>query len=1735
MVNYTKVFKLLTLLTICWSSIIGDALAQTTTFSYTGAMQTYVVPPGITQITVDMSGAQGGNSQSFNAGGLGGRVQATLNVTPGQTLNIFVGGQGQNTGGSIADMTAAGGFNGGGTGGFDNFPQVQNGGGGGGATDIRIGGTALANRVLVAGGGGGASTSAVGGNGGGLIAASGNTVVNSVGGGGGTQAAGGTAFLGRGATAGSLGQGGIGGSNVQAWGCGGGGGGYYGGGGGSSTADHGSGYGASGGGGSSYADALLTTGVTQGFRSGDGTISLTVVCPNAPAVITTNPSNSTVCQGVASTFFSVAASGTSISYQWQMSTYNSGYVNISNNATFSGVTTSVLTVNNPTTALDGNGFRCVVTAGCATPVNSQGAMLTVNGQHSIISQPTTQLGCQGTNTTFSVAVSTQSTNPVTYQWQVAPQNSTIFTNVPLAAPYSGVTSANLTIAGSPYSLNGNIYRCLVTGTCGVPTMSNTAQFDAHTNPVITSNPSNAVVCQDGITGFSVTAQVNTSLPIYYQWQVNTGSGFTDIPGNLAPYSGAQSPILTINPASLSLNNAQYRCVVSGVCGPVATSAAATLTVHQKPTVSNPLNATVCEDGSTSFGVTASGTGISYQWQVNTGSGFANIGNGAPYSGMQSATLSITNVPASFNANLYRCVVSGTCTPAAISSGAELTVNRKPAITANPVNASTCNNNITATFNVTATGTGLTYQWQTATTVGGTYTNLTNIAPFSGVNTSSLSIFNGSLALNNTFYRCVVTGTCAPSVTSGAAQLFINMIPVVNNSPVNTIVCEASNTSLTVSATGTALTYQWQVNSGSGFTNLSNGGVYSGATASTLNITAATTSLNNNQYRCVVGGTCTPTAVSNPATLTVNALTVINTQPIPSTICAGNNTTFSVGAVAGGISYQWQVNTGSGFANIANGAPYTGMQSATLGITNTPASFNGYQYRCIVGSICGPTLTSGTVALTVNTAPAIVSAPSASTVCEGTGTFFAATATGTAINYQWQLNTGSGFTNLSNTGIYSGTTTSILNISSTTAAMNGYNYRVVVTGTCAPAAMATAQLNVNTAPVINLQPTSLAVCNGTNAAFNINASGTGLTYQWQVNNGFGFSNVVNGSLYSGATTQSLGITAPSAGMNGYTYRCIVAGTCPSTLTSSTATLTVLGLPTVVSHPSNTTSCVGSNTVFTVGATGAGLSYQWQVNQGSGFNNLQGSTLYGGHNTASLTIYNTQTTFAGYQYRCVVSGSCTPTVISNPATLSVNTLPAISSNPTASTICAGSNTSFGVVASGTGVSYQWQVDAGSGYTNIINTGVYSGATTSTLNISGATASMNAYGYRCVVSGTCSPAVTSTFALLTVKTTPVVTSSPADLSVCQNTTATFKITAATGVGITYQWQVNSGSGFTNLNNGGIYAGTATPILTINNTNVGLRGNSYRCVVSNGCTPNAVSNAAVLTVYGPPTIISSPADATVCENTPATFNVIVDALNPTYQWEENSGSGWVALTNSANYSLVNTPTLMVSNTTLAMAGYGYRCRITDNCGTTYGGEAVLFIDARPRITKQPTDQMGGYKDPFVFTIDATGTNLTYQWQADTIIANTQVYVNIADKPGAYAGTTTNKLTVIPTAGYQNLKRFRCVVGGLCAPQTISDPAKITIGFANNVSSIANNIDVKVYPNPVSGNTLNVQLGNYNNNSVKVKITNTLGAVVANEELTLQNSIGSINVGTLAAGTYNLQVADADNNTLQVIRFVKQ
>ncbi len=92
--------------------------------------------------------------------------------------------------------------------------------------------------------------------------------------------------------------------------------------------------------------------------------------------------------------------------------------------------------------------------------------------------------------------------------------------------------------------------------------------------------------------------------------------------------------------------------------------------------SQPSNQSISDGGNANFSVTATGTGLTYQWQENNGGGWIDISNGGSnpaYSNAATNTLTLTNVPLSFDTYDYRCIVSGTCSPSATSNSANLTV------------------------------------------------------------------------------------------------------------------------------------------------------------------------------------------------------------------------------------------------------------------------------------------------------------------------------------------------------------------------------------------------------------------------------------------------------------------------------------------------------------------------------------------------------------------------------------------------------------------------------------------------------------------------------------------------------------------------------------------------------------------------------------------------------------------------------------------------------------------------------------------------------------------------------------------------------------------------------------------------------------------------------------------------------------------------------------------------------
>ncbi len=535
------------------------AQVTTQTLNYTGSVQTLTINSTCpTPVTITCYGAQGANGASTasaavgGTGGLGAMVSGIYTVAANGVLNIYVGGAGT---GSV------GGYNGGGNGGTNTVSS----GAGGGASDIRFGGTSLANRIIVAGGGGGggsagcASSTITGGNGGAGGGGNGTAGLNSVAGGGGqggSGTTGGAAGIGCSFASGTVGAngttgiGGNGGNGPAVCGAfvsgGGGGGGFNGGGGGgggtagtTSCSLNDQGAGGGGAGGTNYFAAGFTnTNVVAGTRTGNGLVVISYSTINVPTLVV-NPATQTVCSGSALT---MTASGAS-TYSWS-----------------TGATTSVLSISNHTISTTYTAYGFTTTPGGTCALAPVVRTTTIASTPTITGTASTNSLCSGSSATLVGG------GGVTYTWT------------------GGVTNA---VSFTPSTTQTYV----VTGTGSTGCTSTAAVIIT-----VVATPSTALT--------SGTPQVcaNYTTPVVLTCPV--GTGWTWLPGNATTNTIAVSPTVTTT----------YTCIpVNGAC---SFTSQITLTVNALPAVFALVNPTMICQGQPA--ALAAGGANTYTWSTGTG-------------------------------------------------------------------------------------------------------------------------------------------------------------------------------------------------------------------------------------------------------------------------------------------------------------------------------------------------------------------------------------------------------------------------------------------------------------------------------------------------------------------------------------------------------------------------------------------------------------------------------------------------------------------------------------------------------------------------------------------------------------------------------------------------------------------------------------------------------------------------------------------------------------------------------------------------------------------------------------------------------------------------------------------------------------------------------------------------------------------------------------------------------------
>lgn len=274
---------------------------------------------------------------------------------------------------------------------------------------------------------------------------------------------------------------------------------------------------------------------------------------------------------------------------------------------------------------------------------------------------------------------------------------------------------------------------------------------------ITTQPIDTSVSEDANAVFKVAAKGSA---LTYQWQYKNASTayWTD-----STMVGSKTNSITVK-GTTARNGYQYRCVVKDANGNKVTSNVAKLTVTEKAKIeSHPETQIVMEDSSTTFKVAASGNDLTYQWQ------YRNVTDNYWYDstmpGSDTESISVKAI-STRNGYQYRCLVVDSSGNKVISNTAILVVIQKIKITGQPVGQTVAVGN-KATFNVTANGSGLTYQWQYKSVTDDCWYD--SIMP--GADTASVTV-KATTARNGYQYRCVVKDSNGKKLTSNAAKLTV---------------------------------------------------------------------------------------------------------------------------------------------------------------------------------------------------------------------------------------------------------------------------------------------------------------------------------------------------------------------------------------------------------------------------------------------------------------------------------------------------------------------------------------------------------------------------------------------------------------------------------------------------------------------------------------------------------------------------------------------------------------------------------------------------------------------------------------------------------------------------------------------------------------------------------------------------------------------------------------------------
>ena len=285
---------------------------------------------------------------------------------------------------------------------------------------------------------------------------------------------------------------------------------------------------------------------------------------------------------------------------------------------------------------------------------------------------------------------------------------------------------------------------------------------------------------------------------------------------------------------------------------------------------------------------------------------------------------------------------------------------------------------------------------------------------------------------------------------------------------------------------------------------------------------------------------------------------------------------------------------------------------------------------------------------------------------------------------------------------------------------------------------------------------------------------------------------------------------------------------------------------------------------------------------------------------------------------------------------------------------------------------------------------------------------------------------------------------------------------------------------------------------------------------------------------ITRQPKSLSVKTGSNAEFNFVYSTEDATFQWQNNTGSGFKNISNAGQFAGVSNDSMSVSNVTMANNGNKFRCMISTRWCKDSTSAAMLtaIFKACTLITTQPAATAKASGSNATFTIATNDNTAAIKWESDFDMG-----MQTVPATSKYTGTATTSLTVKNVALRNHGQTFRAIAQtNVCADTSNTAMLNISDSCINyksvkvtdtlvmkvnvSVSGVNKATNIKVYPVPTQ-NKLTIDNGNFTiMGGYSIKIYSTTGQLVYAQTISQQQYTVDLANWT-GLGIYSLQVLD--------------